>query len=134
MTIKIEAMDCDLPQPFAYGNVFARERVGGRPRIRVGVDEAQDAIVAALAGGLRGPFQLLYVMHTTRTGAELGRYESPELTNEDVEEFPREFGLFICEDSRHDLWVARMTTMRRSSWIDTILSTRTAHWSCSNGS
>jgi len=98
-------MDGDLPQPFAYGNVFAREKVGGRPRIRVGVDEAQDATVAALAGGLRGPFQLLYVLHTTRTGAELGRYESPELTNEDVEEFLREFGQFICEDSRHDLWV-----------------------------
>jgi hypothetical protein len=38
----------------------------------VGVDEAQEAAVAALAGGLRGPFQLLYVLHTTRTGAELG--------------------------------------------------------------
>jgi hypothetical protein len=48
---------------------------------------------------------LLYVLHTTRTGAELGRYESPELTSEDVEEFLREFGQFFCEDSRHDLWV-----------------------------
>jgi hypothetical protein len=98
-------MDGDLPQPFAYGNVFAREEVGGRPRLRVGVDESQDATVAALARGLRGPFQLLYVLHTTRTGAELGRYESPELASQDVEEFLREFGQFVCEDSRHDLWV-----------------------------
>lgn len=88
-----------------YGNVFTREDIGGRPRLRVSVDEAEDATVAALAKGLRGPFQVHYVLHTTRTGAELGRYESPELTSENVEEFLREFGQFFCEDSRHDLWV-----------------------------
>ena len=54
---------------------------------------------------LRRPFQLLYVLHTTRTGAELGRYESPELTSGDVEDFLSEFGQFFCQDSRHDLWV-----------------------------
>ena len=64
-------MNGEMPQPFVYGNVFAREEVGGRPRLRVGVNEAQDATVAALANGLRGPFQFLYVLHTTRTGAEL---------------------------------------------------------------
>jgi hypothetical protein len=45
------------------------------------------------------------LLHTTRTGAELGRYESPELTSADKEEFLNEFGRFFCEDSRHDLWV-----------------------------
>ena len=105
MTIKIEAMNGDLAQSFTYGNVFTREEIGGHPRLRVGVDEAQDATVAALARGLRGPFQLLYVLHTTRTGAELGRYESPELTTGDVEEFLKEFGRYVREDSRHDLWV-----------------------------
>jgi hypothetical protein len=105
VTVKIEAMNGDLPQPFAYGNVFVREEVGGSTRLRVGVDDGHDATVAALARGLRGPFQLLYVLHTTRTGAELGRYESPELTTEGIEEFLSEFGQFIREDSRHDLWV-----------------------------
>lgn len=105
MTIKIEAMNGEQPQPFAYGNVFAPEEVGGIPRLRVGVDEAQDAALAALANGLVGPFQLLYVLHTTRTGAELGRYESPELTLGAVQDFLRQFGRFLCEDSRHDLWI-----------------------------
>ena len=31
MTIKIEAMNGEMPQPFVYGNVFAREEVGGVP-------------------------------------------------------------------------------------------------------
>ena len=72
MTVKIEAMNGDLAQTFEYGNVFRREEVGGRPRLRVGIDAAQAAIIATLASTLRGPFQLLYVLHTTRTAAELG--------------------------------------------------------------
>ena len=105
MTVKIEATNGETPEPFEYGNVFAREEVGGRTRLRVGLNEAHDATVATLARTLCGPFQLLYVLHTTRTAAELGRYESPELTSADVEWFLSEFGRFLCEDSRHDLWV-----------------------------
>ena len=105
MTVKIEAVAGETPQPVQYGNVFAREDVGGRTRLCVGLDDAQDACVLKLAGGLSGPFQVLYVLHTTRTGAELGRYESPDLTADAVEGFLHEFGRFLCEDSRHDLWV-----------------------------
>jgi hypothetical protein len=45
------------------------------------------------------------VLHTTRTVAALGRYESPELTSANVEPFLSEFGRFLCGDSGHDLWV-----------------------------
>ena len=48
------------------------------------------------------PFQLLYVLHTTRTGAELGRYESPELNSEAVRAFLDSFGRFLSEDARQD--------------------------------
>jgi hypothetical protein len=105
MPIKIEGLIGDTPRTFEYGNVFSREEVGGHPRLRIGIDRAQDTCVRALASDLSGPFQLLYVLHTTRTGAELGRYESPELTADAVEGFLHQFGRFICEDSRHDLWV-----------------------------
>jgi hypothetical protein len=98
VTIKIEAVNGETPLAFDYGHVFAREDVGGRARLRVGLDGAQDAAIAALASGLRGPFQLLYVLHTTRTGAELGRYESPDLTADGVQAFLHQFGRFLCED------------------------------------
>lgn len=119
MSVKIEALVEEIPETFQYGNFFVREDVGGRDRLRVGLNEAQDICVRRLASTLNGPFQLLYVLHTTRTGAELGRYESPELTSADVEEFLNEFGRFfwihgtICGS-------VRMTTMRQSSWIATI--------------
>jgi hypothetical protein len=105
MSVKIEALVEEIPETFQYGNFFVREDVGGRDRLRVGLNEAQDICVRRLASTRSGPFQLLYVLHTTRTGAELGRYESPELTSADMEEFLKEFGRFFCEDSRHDLWV-----------------------------
>lgn len=54
MTIKIEAMSGELPQPFEYGNVFVREEVGGLPRLCVGVDGSQDTALAALADVLLG--------------------------------------------------------------------------------
>jgi hypothetical protein len=105
VTVKIQAVHDEIPETFEYGNVFGREEVGGVARLRAGLDEAQDSAVAALADVLRGPFQLLYVLHTTRTGAELGRYESPDLTAHAVQAFLRQFGRFLCEDSRHDLWL-----------------------------
>ena len=82
-----------------------------RPRMRS---------VSALADGPRGPFQLLYILHTTRTGAELGRYESSELTLSVVQDFLRQFGRFLSEDSRHGCGSVGTTMMRQSSWIDTI--------------
>src|SRR5262249_43812903 len=78
---------------------------GGFERLKIGLNDGQDACVLALLGGLRGPFQLLFVLHTTRTGADLGRYESPELTATEVEAFVRRFGRFLSEDARHDFWV-----------------------------
>ena len=80
MSIKIEALTGNVEQPFKYGNVFSREEVAGRERLKIGLPDGQDACVLALMDGLRAPFQLLFVLHTTRTGADLGRYESPKLT------------------------------------------------------
>ena len=49
MTIKIEALIGDTPRAFEYGNVFVREDAGGRPRLRVGLNEAQDTCVRSRA-------------------------------------------------------------------------------------
>src|SRR3954464_14668934 len=94
-----------MPRAFAYGNVFSRQTIGGTPRLRIALDGEHDTAVRALVGRLHGPFQLLYVLHTTRTGAPLGRYQSPELDAEAILEFLEEFGPFLTEDSRHDIWL-----------------------------
>lgn len=48
MTIKIEALVGEIPQTLRYGDVFAREDVGGHARLRVGLNEAQDACILTL--------------------------------------------------------------------------------------
>jgi len=103
--MKIQALVGRDAKPFEYGNTFEHEVIYGRSRLTIGFDTAQDACVAALAAQLSGPFQLLYVLHTTRTGARLGRYESPELTADFVQEVVRRFGRFLAQDARHDFWI-----------------------------
>lgn len=105
MNTKIEALVDDTAHTFEYGNVFSRERTSGSERLRIGVAEAQLQCVLLLAGTLAGPYKLLYVLHTTRTGAPLGRYEGPEMDNQEVEEFFHSFGRFLDDDARHDLWL-----------------------------
>jgi hypothetical protein len=125
MTIKIDALVEEIPRTIEYGNVFVREGVGGRDRLRVGLNEAQDTCVRTLASTLSGPFQLFYVLHTTRTGAELGRYESPEVTRAGVEEFSTSSAGTSARIHGTICGSVRMTTMRQSSWIATMSFTHT---------
>ena len=105
MTLKIEAVVGDATTPFDYGNTLMREGVPGRERLCLGVSHDQDRYVLGLAGALTGRCQILYILHTTRTGAQLGRYESPEMELEDVRRFFARFGRYFSEDSRHDVWL-----------------------------
>ena len=102
MTIKLEVLGGGL---FDYGNKFAREAIAGAERLKIALDERPDRWVLRLRRTLMGPCKLLYVLHTTRTGAALGRYESPELSLEEGARFFQEFGQFLAEDSRHDVWL-----------------------------
>jgi hypothetical protein len=105
VSIKIQALVGDRPESFEYGDTFARENVGESERLRIGLKQPQQGYVQLVASGLAGSFQLLYILHTSRIGSELARYESPELAASAVEEFFQKFGRFLSEDSRHDLWL-----------------------------
>jgi hypothetical protein len=78
VSVKVQALVGDKPESFEYGDTFARENAGGQERLRIGVNDSQHRYVQLLAVGLSGPFQLLYVLHTSRIGSHLGRYESQE--------------------------------------------------------
>lgn len=105
MTRKINALVGSEERRFEYGSTFSRETAGGQSRLKIGFDHIQDFCVRELATGLAGPFQFLYVLHTTRVGSELGRYESPVLAAAQVQGFLDRFGPFLSQDARHDLWL-----------------------------
>src|SRR5262249_23919234 len=95
MLRKIQALVSDVEQQFEYGNVFTREVVRGVERLRIALDNGHQGFIQTVASRLTGPFQLLYVLHTSRTDAQLGRYESPELNAEAVHGFLDRFGGFL---------------------------------------
>jgi hypothetical protein len=91
---------------FAYDNTFVREKAQGGPdRLKIGLRGSQVSGLRMLAAVLRAPYKVLYVLHTSRTDAPLGRYESPGLELSDVERLLSAYGHFIEQDARHDVWL-----------------------------
>ena len=90
---------------FRYSNTFQNERTTGPDRLRIGVEDGQLSWLWKLAFPLSGPFFVLYVLHTTRCGNQLGRYQSPEVQFDQVNGFMAEFCEFLTNDGRHDLWL-----------------------------
>ena len=90
---------------FEYANTYVRERTGTSERLRVGLRGGQAHVFRLLGSTLAPPYVVLYVLHTSRTGAPLGRYESPELTRAEVAALEERFGAYFAGDARHDVWL-----------------------------
>ena len=98
--------DNPVEHAFAYDNTFVREKAQGGPdRLKIGLRGGQVSGLRMLAALLRAPYKVLYVLHTSRTDAPLGRYESPGLELSDVERLFAAYGRFIEQDARHDVWL-----------------------------
>ena len=74
-------------------------------RLKIGLRGGQSTVLRVLGAALTPPYRLLYLLHTSLTTSPLGRYESPDLDGPDLENFCRQFGAFIAEDARHDVWL-----------------------------
>lgn len=93
--------------PERCGNIYSHQKGQGIERLYVGVAEKQHKeLILALAKLFSPPYFFLYVLHTSRCGNELARYQSPPLEYDSVVDFFRRFEDFIAGDSRHDLWLA----------------------------
>lgn len=58
-----------------------------------------------LVRAMQEPYFILYILNVSRTDQDIARYQSHELPLLDVESFFLEFGNFIENDSRHDIWI-----------------------------
>lgn len=90
--------------PHRYGGSFTEEVVGQRTRLVVYPSGSAASIVRGLAGELASPLFVLWILHTSRTGLELGRYQSPALTVDAAQELLDAFGDFFDHDARSDVW------------------------------
>jgi hypothetical protein len=102
---KLGAITGDTIAPVRHANAFQIERTTGADRLRISVEEAPISLLWNLALPLGAPFFVLYILHTSRCGNQLGRYQSPAIQFDAVNGFMAEFCEFLTEDGRHDLWL-----------------------------
>ena len=102
---KLGSLHGETITQFRYSNTFQIDRTTGPDRLRIGAEDAHLSWLWKLALPLSAPFFVLYVLHTSRCGNQLGRYESPAVAFDQVNAFMAEFGEFLTDDGRHDLWL-----------------------------
>jgi len=113
---KLEHLVGSELEPFHFANTFVREKTTGPERLRIGPRGGHRSLMEMLAACAEPPHKLLYLLHTTRTDASLGRYESPWLEPAELKAFLSRFGDFLAQDSRHDLWVLGAGTKGTIVW------------------
>lgn len=97
--------------------VFERRAMSNRlPRIVACVADGRSSLLRLLAAALPAPFFVLYVLHTPRGEGLPGRYQSRELSREDLESFLRKYERFFSDDGRHDLWVYSPSSDQTLVW------------------
>jgi hypothetical protein len=95
-----------VEEPFSYEGTFAREQLSdGSWRIRAGVASGTARVLRSLGLTMEPPYRVLYLLHTSRIGAPLGRYASGELSTNELDELIERYGSFFECDARHDLWL-----------------------------
>jgi hypothetical protein len=97
--------------------VYAIENRGSGPaRLLAGNPKGDSQILSDLAGCMAGPYLMLYVLHTPRGEGQPGRYQSPELSQGELNGFLSDFSTFLAGDARYDLWVHSPSTGGTIVW------------------
>ena len=103
---KIGALIGGRKVPLERAPEFRRESSAGRAgRIVATVPGGDIEPVEALVKSLSEPFYVLYVLHTSRGEAPVGRYQSQDIGTEEALGFLRRFRTFLQQDGRFDLWI-----------------------------
>jgi hypothetical protein len=103
---KLSAGECGHERAFVHPATFARTAISPvAERLVAGLPWEKGNAFSALVQSLAEPLLLLYVLHTPRGEAEPGRYQSPDLTQAEVQNFLKRFSGYLQADARFDLWV-----------------------------
>jgi len=101
---KLGALSGSQIRRHQYEDTFCLEPTTGPERLKIGARQPLQ-ILLQLYWSISEPLHLLYVLHTSRCGSKLGRYESPAVDRNAINQFTGEFYEFLTEDARHDLWI-----------------------------
>lgn len=96
---------------------YAREPLGdGAERLFGCVPDGDPSVFRDLVQSLAPPYTLLYILHTPRGEAEAGRYQSEELSPEQLADLVARHTPFLASDARFDLWGHSMADEATVVW------------------
>jgi len=90
---------------YSYPDIWSVERTKGPDRIIIAPARGQVDLLLGLTSSWIGLRIALYVLLVSRCDNQLGRYESPPLTEKELLIFMRTYKSFLESDARHHLWV-----------------------------
>jgi hypothetical protein len=92
--------------PFEYSSLWAKEKTTGPDRLIITTSSSYIDLLLELSEVMQGPFGVLYVLLTSRTENNRGRYQSPDpASEEELKSFLSRFRTFLECDARHHLWI-----------------------------
>lgn len=89
----------------SFAPLYTPPAEGEIERLVAGAPGGQAETFERLALCLTPPYFLLYVLHTPRGEAEAGRYQSPELSADQLRDFTARFAPYLAADARFDIWL-----------------------------
>lgn len=101
---KLSHAIADSWMPFSHAPVYAVVPMDGGERVLAGVPGGDPSPFTHLVSCLEPPYFLLYVLHTPRGEGDAGRYQSPPVSLQQLQEFMHRFGSYLASDARFDIW------------------------------
>ena len=113
LTLDVDGVETALP----CSAEFERQRMAnGEPRLLIAAPPDKPDLFRTLAGRLAAPLHILYVLHTPRGEVVAGRYQSPPLDSQQLDDFLATFAAYLAGDARHDVWVHSASDGRTLIW------------------
>lgn len=113
LTLELNGTEIDHSPGFVFEKQVMKT---GKRRVVAFVPDGQADLIQRLSALLPQPFYVLYVLHTPRGEGEPGRYQSAELSREELDRFLTRYRSFFADDARHDLWVYSPSAGRTLVW------------------
>ena len=86
--------------------VFARRTLSdGSARLDVGVPGGDVEVVRSLTRCMEPPYEILYVLLTTRGEDHIGRYQGPPIDRTQLDAFLSRYETYFRSDGRFALWI-----------------------------
>ena len=91
---------------YSHAAAFERQTMNdGSLRLKVGVPAGDVEVPRQLTRCMEPPYEILYVLHTSRGEGDMGRYQSPPIERAEFDAFLSRYQAYLRADGRFALWI-----------------------------